>query len=299
MVKLLCSAGLVTLVAAAGITAPALATNNDSPAVAKPASAAAAPSTRPATRPAGPVATPGKAVLQAVVSRFEKEIKAYEAADRKNPPKPGGVLFYGSSSVRLWKTLSEDYAGLQVLNRGFGGSTAHDALMYVERIVLPCRPATIVYYEGDNDLSKGRTPEQVLADYQAFADRVHSALPETRILFVSVKPSPKRLELLPLQRQVNEMTSAWITKAKDPRLGFVDVFTPMLDPAGSPRADLFGPDRLHMNRDGYKLWASIIGLRPTANAVKVAAGAAAAALAPATAGPAVVSQQAEQPQPGK
>ena len=286
--KLFRSAGILTLLAAAGLAAPVRADS-------KPAKPAAAPATRPVGA-AGPVATPGKAVVQAVVNRFEKEIAAYEAIDRKSPPKPGGVLFYGSSSVRLWKTLADDYAGMPVLNRGFGGSTAADALMYAERIVLPCRPATIVYYEGDNDLSKGRTPEQVLADYQAFAARVHSALPETRILFVSVKPSPKRLELLPIQRKMNEMTSAWIDKAKDPRLGFVDVFTPMLDDAGRPRADLFGPDRLHMNRDGYKIWTGAISLKPTMATVKAVAGAAAATVSPAAAGSAVVTPKSLQPQ---
>jgi lysophospholipase L1-like esterase len=295
MKKLLRSAGFVTLLAAAASAATPTSPDAGAPAT--------TPATRPATRPlgsAGPVASPAKAVVQAVVNRFEKEIAAYEAADRKNKPTPGGVLFYGSSSVRLWKTLSEDYAGMPVLNRGFGGSTTADALLYVERVVLPCRPATIVFYEGDNDLQKGRTPEQILSDYQAFAKMVHAALPETKILFVSVKPSPKRLELLPIQRKVNELTSAWIETAKDPRLSFVDVFTPMLDPSGKPRGELFGPDRLHMNRNGYKLWTSVIALKPTLGAVKptmatvkAAAGVAAAAVAPATAGPAVVTQKAD------
>ena len=298
MKKLLCSAGIVTLLAAAGVAGPLLAADKapaEKPVVVPPATSPTATrptTTRPAATSAGPVASPGKVVVQAVVNRFEKEIAAYEALDKKNAPKPGGILFYGSSSVRLWKTLSDDYAGMPVLNRGFGGSTAADALMYAERIVLPCRPATIVYYEGDNDVQKGRTPEQILADYQKFADLVHSALPETRILFVSVKPSPKRLELLPVQRKVNEMTSAWIAESNDERLGFIDVFTPMLDADGRPRTELFGPDRLHMNRDGYKLWSSIIALKPTkatVAAAKAVAGAAAATVSPAAAGPAVIT----------
>lgn len=296
MKKLLCSAGVALLMVAAGAATPV--TSDGEAASTKPVT----PATRPVS--AGPIASPGKALVQAVVNRFEKEIAAYEAADRKSLPEPGGVLFYGSSSVRLWKTLKEDYVGLSVFNRGFGGSTAADALLYAERIVLPCRPGTIVFYEGDNDLQKGRTPDQILSDYQSFARLVHTALPETRILFVSVKPSPKRLELLPIQRKVNEMTSAWIAKVKDPRLGFVDVFNPMLDRDGRPRTELFGPDRLHMSRDGYKLWADIIGLKPTVATVKAAAGAAAAAIAPATAGPAmvspaVVSQAPAGPQPSK
>src|SRR3954471_370058 len=74
---------------------------------------ATAPSTRPATtKPSGPP--------------FPKEIEALEAADRKNPPAPGGVLFLGSSSIVKWKTLAQDFPGVPVVNRGFGGSTIPD-----------------------------------------------------------------------------------------------------------------------------------------------------------------------------
>jgi hypothetical protein len=40
---------------------------------------------------------------------------------------------------------------------------------------------------------------------------------------------------------------------------YIDVFTPMLTKDGKPRPELFVEDRLHMNRQGYELWKSIIG----------------------------------------
>ncbi|MDB5294661.1 MAG: hypothetical protein JWO31_644 [Phycisphaerales bacterium] len=269
MKNLLSSTGIATLLAAVAAAGPARA---------EMATVAATPATRPAAV-AAPVAA-AKAAVKAVANKFEKDIAAFEAADRKAPPAPGGVLFYGSSSVRLWKTLTDDYAGYPVLNRGFGGSMAADAVLYVERVVVPARPSTIVFYEGDNDLNAGRKPEQILADYQTFAKLVHAKLPDTKILYVSIKPSPKRLDQLPLQRKMNEMTAAWIAKLKDQRLAFADVFTPMLDANGRPRGELFGPDMLHMNRDGYKLWTSVIGLKPAVVVVKTAANAAAAAVLP-------------------
>jgi lysophospholipase L1-like esterase len=216
---------------------------------------------RPATRPTS---------VAGVALPFEREIAAFEALDRKVAPTPGGILFYGSSSIRLWKTFKDDFAGLPVQNRGFGGSTATDALRYADRVVFPLHPATIVFYEGDNDLNKGRTPDQLLADYQTFAKLVHAKLPETKIVYVSVKPSPARIDLLPTQRLVNTMLETWIKGSKDGRLSFVDVFKPMLDGKGQPRNDLFGPDHLHMNADGYKLWRTLIGLRPASVVTAVA-----------------------------
>src|SRR5687767_2688782 len=93
---------------------------------------------------------------------FEKDIRAFEAADAENPPAPGGVLFVGSSSIRLWKTLAEDFPGVPVINRGFGGSRIAHSTQYADRIVIPYKPKTVVFYAGDNDIAGGLTPEQVL-----------------------------------------------------------------------------------------------------------------------------------------
>jgi lysophospholipase L1-like esterase len=214
---------------------------------------------KPTAKPeARPTSQPVAAAMKAATANFESVILAYEKADLSAPPAPGGVVFYGSSSIRMWKTLKEDFPALNVINRGFGGSTAPDALKYMSRVVLPYRPSTIVFYEGDNDLSKGRTPEQLLADCQTFAKEVHATLPTTRILFLSVKPSVKRSTIFDKQATANSLLSTWITKSKDPRLVYVDIVKPMMDASGAVRPDLFLADRLHMNREGYKIWAKTI-----------------------------------------
>jgi lysophospholipase L1-like esterase len=258
-------ASLVVLTSAAAASAMP---TSAMPTVAKPT---VTPSVAPATRPAAVVVLPAKKIpaapAPAAALPFEREIQAYEAIDRAAMPANGGILFYGSSSIRLWKTLKDDFSGLSVLNRGFGGSTAPDAVRYAERMVLPYKPATIIFYEGDNDLGKGRTPDQLLADYKAFAKLVHAKLPNTKIVYLSVKPSPKRIDLMTTQQKANAMLEGWITQSKDSRLSYVDIFKPMLDAKGQVRADLFGPDHLHMNREGYKLWTGLLGLKPTIDRV--------------------------------
>ncbi len=211
----------------------------------------------PSTRPVAAAVNASKPA--AVAAGFDKEVAALEAAFKKAAPAPGGVLFYGSSSIRLWKTVKDDFPGLNVINHGFGGSTCPDAIKYFDRLVVPVRPSTIVFYEGDNDLGKGRTAEQLFADYQTFAKLVHTKLPNTKVLFLSVKPSPKRAELIATQRKVNAMLESWIKGAKDPHLTFVNVFNSMVDAKGNARAELFGPDKLHMTREGYKLWIGKVG----------------------------------------
>lgn len=200
--------------------------------------------------------TGGLALAEDAHSRWEPEIKAFEAADRTNPPSAGGIVFTGSSSIRLWKDLADDFKGLPVINRGFGGSQISDCVFYAQRIVLRYRPRQVVLYAGDNDLAAGRTPEKVFEDFKSFIRTVQDALPETRIVFISIKPSPSRWKLAPQMRAANGLIADFIRT--DPRLSFVDVFTPMLDSEGKPRAELFVADKLHMNRQGYAIWTSLI-----------------------------------------
>lgn len=187
---------------------------------------------------------------------WEAEIRAFEAADRSDPPPAGGVLFVGSSSIRLWETLAEDFPGEHTINRGFGGSEIADATRFADRIVLPYRPRAIVLYAGDNDLMNGKKPERVRDDFVAFVARVRRDVPGVCIGFVSVKPSPARRHLLPAMRRANRLVRDYA--AAQPGVAYLDVFTPMLDGAGEPRTELFVDDMLHMDRDGYTLWIAVI-----------------------------------------
>src|SRR5204863_1668560 len=117
---------------------------------------------------------------------------AFEESDKTAPPPKDGIEFYGSSSIVHWTTLKEDFPDLPVFNRGFGGSETEHAILYADRIVIPYKPKTIVFYEGDNDLNSGKKPQQVCDDYAAFIAKVQKALPDTHIFILAVKPSIAR-----------------------------------------------------------------------------------------------------------
>jgi lysophospholipase L1-like esterase len=210
--------------------------------------------TQPATdTPAPTVATEALGgAAPADSARHEADIQRFEAADRDAPPAPGGVLFTGSSSFRLWPELARDFAGVPVLNRAFGGSTLPEVIHYAPRIVVPYRPRMIVLYAGDNDIADGRSPAQVAADYRAFVALVRRELPRARIVFVSIKPSPSRWALVERVREANRLVQAEV--ARDRSQSYVDVFTPMLGADGRPRPELFVGDSLHMAPAGYALW---------------------------------------------
>lgn len=197
------------------------------------------------------VVTPAsKSVVQQ--RRWQAALDAFAAEDRVHAPQPGGVLFVGSSSIRLWDTLEAQFQGVPVIKRGFGGSRLADCAERVPELVLPYKPRLVVLYAGDNDLAEGRSPREVVESLKAFVDTVHASLPDTRIAYVSIKPSPLRAALMPQVRETNDLARAYL--ATDTDLAYVDVFSAMLDPAGQPRKDLFLPDALHLNAAGYSVW---------------------------------------------
>jgi hypothetical protein len=192
-------------------------------------------------------------------ARFEADIRAFAEADAAAMPAPGGVVGVGSSSMRLWHPwLDEDLAPLEVIPRGFGGSTFYDLLHYLEPLVLRYQPRAILLYEGDNDIASGVSPEGVLRVFDTLRARLQAALPEVRLYVLAVKPSPARWEMWPRMQAVNAGLAARC--ALDPRLTFVDGAAPLLGDDGMPRREFFVDDVLHLNRQGYLAWRD--ALRP-------------------------------------
>jgi len=197
-------------------------------------------------------------MVSAQSQNWESSIRKFEDDDKANPPKPGGIVFTGASSIRLWDTLVAEMKPLVVINRGFGGSQYTDLNQYAKRIVLAYRPRAVVAYEGDNDLAAGspKTPEMVASDAREFVKIVHSELPETWIYIMSIKPSYLRWNDWPKMKAANKLIQDF-AKTQD-RVQYIDVATTMFYAQDKPPRDLFVEDGLHPTAKCYALWTSII-----------------------------------------
>jgi lysophospholipase L1-like esterase len=188
--------------------------------------------------------------------RWEKDIAAFEAQDAKAPPPEGGIVFVGSSSIRMWKT-KEAFPDLPTINRGFGGSEMGDALRYCDRIVTKYKPRQVVVFAGGNDINAKKTPEQVLENAKALAAKILAALPEARVHFISLFPNVKRQAQDGTCRKYNALIESH-TKT-DKRLNYIDTASSMRAADGGPRPELLADDGLHMNSEGYKIWNDLVG----------------------------------------
>lgn len=201
--------------------------------------------------PAGPAAPAAPA------TRWPAELAAYDAQDKASPPPLGEIVFVGSSSIKVWD-LAKSFPDLKTINRGIISSSIADAVRDVEPLVLRYQPRIVVLYAGDNDINGGALAEQVAVQFEHFVRAVHEKLPETKIVFIGIKPSPDRWDVIERTRLANSLIRADV--AHDDRLAFVDVDNAMLGWDEKPRPELYTPDGLHLTAAAYELWAAL--LRP-------------------------------------
>jgi len=187
---------------------------------------------------------------------WNREVEAMEAGDKTNPPPKNATLFIGSSTIRLWKTLAQDFPGVPVINRGFGGTEIVDATHFADRLIFPHSPKRIVLRAGGNDLNAGKTPEEVFADFKEFVSTIHAKLRETEITFLSLSPSLARWPQAEREKKLNALVADFVQGKH--QLSYLESYDLPLGADGNPRAEVFVSDKLHFNAAGYKLLAELV-----------------------------------------
>ncbi len=183
--------------------------------------------------------------------RFQAEIDTIKA---KNTPKEG-IIFTGSSSIRLWPDLNDWFPEVEVINHGFGGSETSDLLHYADELIIKHQPRKVFIYEGDNDVNSGKAAARIITDMEFLVRKIEKESPNTEILILSAKPSEERWHLRAKYEEYNTLLKAF---CNENNYIFIDVWIPMIAENGDIIPNLFKEDRLHMNEKGYKIWQSLI-----------------------------------------
>ncbi len=183
--------------------------------------------------------------------RFKKEVNAFVQYDKKNSFPEQAILFLGSSSIRKWYT-HDAFPEFPILNRGFGGSHLSDVLYYYDDLLKKYDPSVVVFYEGDNDIAYGKSPQQIFDDYKTFIARFNKDFPHSKLIFISIKPSILRWKKWPLMQQTNQLIRKF--NEQHANLFYLDLAKVLLDKDGKPDANLYIKDGLHLNANGYARW---------------------------------------------
>ena len=189
--------------------------------------------------------------------RWDSAIAKFEASDKVSPPPKNGIVFIGASSIVRWNL--PEYCpelGVRAINRGFGGSQSVDSTRYVDRIVIPYQPRIVVYYAGDNDVEAGVPASEIAHQFALFEAKVHAALQDTKVIYISIKPSIRRWKWIDTIRTSNALAKAYCLKT--PNTAFMDIENQMLGADGQPNPELLVPDGLHMTPAGYQIWTAAL-----------------------------------------
>ncbi|MEY3565773.1 MAG: hypothetical protein RJA23_1943 [Bacteroidota bacterium] len=186
---------------------------------------------------------------------FEEEVRKLSARFDSIGWTPGATVFTGSSTIRMWRSLSEISSGEAVLNTGFGGSKASDLERYLFPLVLKFDPKRVFIYEGDNDLWADVPAEEILNSLKQIVTRIHLVDPGTEIILIGAKPSPSRWAKKETYLAFNQLLNAYCDQAD--QVTYLDTWKALTDSQGNPKPELYLKDQLHLNADGYLIWNGI------------------------------------------
>ncbi len=187
--------------------------------------------------------------------RAWEEFSEFDKQDKTQFPAEDGILFVGSSTIVGWD-LDKYFPGLNVTNRGFGGSQFVDAIHFADRVIVQYKPKTIVIYSGDNDMAEGQSPRHIQANVETLLRKIQFHLPNARIFVLSIKPSFARWNIWPQMKEANVLIEQ--TAKSHPNVTYVDIASAILGPDGQPRKEYYGEDGLHLNPQGYEAISAVI-----------------------------------------
>ncbi len=189
---------------------------------------------------------------------FYKDIQNFKSRDSAAMPPKGAIVFTGSSSFTGWKDVQERFPEHTIINRGFGGSSLPHVIMYADDVIFKYQPKQVVIYCGENDAAAGAavTADTITSRFITLFTMIRERLPDTRVSFVSMKPSPSRVKFREVITKANADIRTFL--AKHPNTDYIDVYSKMLDSNGAPISTIFQSDSLHMTRPGYDIWTEVI-----------------------------------------
>lgn len=177
------------------------------------------------------------------------------------------IYFLGDSITRRWGTSDQAYAplfenwkqnffGWNAGNFGWGGDTTHNILWRIENGELDgVKPKVIVLLAGTNNVG-GPTQdeakvEEVVSSIKAILATSQEKAPDAKIILTAIFPRNDNRDAIPTINRIN----AKLAKLADgDKIRFLNVNDKLADPDGNLFEGI-AHDGLHLNVEGYQVWA--------------------------------------------
>jgi lysophospholipase L1-like esterase len=169
------------------------------------------------------------------------------------------IVFLGNSITAgvEWREL----LGMENLkNRGISGDITFGILERLQE-VIDGKPAKIFILIGINDISRNIPDEVILDNYRKMISRIQTGSPSTKIYFHTLMPVNN--EFTQFKNHYNkDMHIAYVNSelrkiGAQTRITVIDLHAAFLNAEGKLDKK-YTIDGLHINADGYKVWAELL-----------------------------------------
>ena len=190
---------------------------------------------------------------------WESKVRKIEARYSGSYPH-NSILFTGSSSIEYWKTLEQDMQPLKVLNHGIGGTKVADMTYYANRLIYPFNPAAIVFFAGTNDINgfknNTKSGKEVFRLTVEFFSKVRERFPDIPIFYIAIFPCPAKIKVWHDAEEANRLIEEYCSGHNN--FYFINPNPDLLDSNGELRKDIFRFDKIHFNKEGYRIWTRVV-----------------------------------------
>lgn len=180
------------------------------------------------------------------------QFKSYPNADTD-------IIFLGNSLTAGTK-WNELLAEPNARNRGISGDTSFGVLERLDEVVEG-HPAKVFLLIGINDISRNFPVEMIQENHRKIVQRIQEKSPRTRIYLQTLLPVNNTFDNYPnhynKDDQIAAVNAGLKQLANEFNLVLVDLHPHFLDQHGR-LSTAYTEEGLHLNADGYLLWAKIL-----------------------------------------
>ncbi len=169
------------------------------------------------------------------------------------------IIFLGNS-ITAGVDWAELLSNKNMRNRGISGDITFGLLERLEE-VIEGKPAKVFVLIGINDIARNIPDSVILRNYKKIIRAIHSNSPKTHIYFHTILPVNN--EFKPAKNQYNKdehilyINETLKKMAQEERTTIIDIYPHFLDANGKLNKN-YTEDGLHLNAEGYKVWAGIL-----------------------------------------
>jgi beta-glucosidase len=168
------------------------------------------------------------------------------------------IIFYGDSITEGWKGSGQEvwkeyYSTRNAVNYGIGGDLTQHLIWRINNgEVEGLHPKLVILKIGTNNLGSAND-EDIAKGVKQVIEDLQKKLPSAKVLLLGILPRGDANNAY--EPRIKHINSIIKTYADGNKVKFLDMGPSFEDASGHIHENLYVPDKLHLSKEGYSVWA--------------------------------------------